>query len=99
MTKRLIDASELQKLVKEFRNEAPCATARKHVCDVILSILGDETQTPTVDAVEVVRCMDCKHCRINEFAEISGMGFCRLTESGVRQDDFCSYGERRCEDG
>ena len=49
---------------------------------------------PTVDAVEVVRCKDCRHfatpqgvpCCDNFF----GLGFPR--PSG---DDFCSYGERR----
>lgn len=48
---------------------------------------------PTVDAVEVVRCKDCKHW---ERDVIFKDGWCR----GERQyeDDFCSHGERR-EDG
>lgn len=42
---------------------------------------------PTADVVEVVRCKECKHfdhgiC-VHEFA-------CSL----IRDDDFCSYGER-----
>ena len=47
-----------------------------------------------VDAVEVVRCKDCKH--------FGGHGACHChaaDENGtpifVREDDFCSYGERR----
>ncbi|MBQ3215779.1 MAG: hypothetical protein IJB11_06660 [Oscillospiraceae bacterium] len=51
-------------------------------------------EQPTVDAVEVVRCKDCKHfvspqgvpCCDNFY----GLGF--PAHSG---DDFCSYGERR----
>ena len=46
---------------------------------------------PTVDAVEVVRCKDCKHWT---------MGYCNHFayydyEPTTNEDDFCSYGERR----
>lgn len=43
---------------------------------------------PTIDAVPVVRCKDCKHLlRDNE---------CPLRTWFVHvEDDFCSYGERR----
>lgn len=48
---------------------------------------------PTIDAVEVVRCGECKHMlaygRCMEFAD-----------DGIRPSatDFCSYGERRKND-
>ena len=42
---------------------------------------------PTVDAVEVVRCKDCKSWK---------NGDCYRQEL-TRPDDFCSYGERRKE--
>ena len=45
---------------------------------------------PTVDAVEVVRCKDCKYCSYN--------GLCNLFLSHsheMKPDDFCSYGERK----
>ena len=93
--RRLIDARKLQKLVKEFRNETPHATARKYVCNVILSILGDENQTPTVDAIEVIRCKDCKQWMY----ECDDIGLCVADVpdiDGVQRyaDDFCSYGEK-----
>ena len=48
---------------------------------------------PTVDAVEVVRCKDCKH-RADEWE--CGNYLCNLKMIGfVRANDFCSYGERR----
>ena len=46
---------------------------------------------PKVDAVEVVRCKDCKHWTMgycNNFA-------CYDYEPTTNEDDFCSYGERR----
>lgn len=47
---------------------------------------------PTIDAVPVVRCKDCKHFRFEEFS------ICIHPVKGLvcpDPDDFCSYGERR----
>ena len=41
-------------------------------------------QMPTVDAVPVVRCRDCRKFKTYG---------CRMVASGY--DDFCSYGERK----
>lgn len=53
-------------------------------------------QAPTVDAVEVVRCKDCKHKYYNEHTE---MYCCEQWADGfdtaVRDDEFCSRGERK----
>ena len=55
-------------------------------------------KAPTVDAVEVVRCKDCKHRVVgwNNGAYHCGNP-CYGMASGVelKDDDFCSYGERR----
>ncbi len=55
---------------------------------------------PTVDAVPVVRCKDCKYYRYGKhFTDIK---FCQrlpyyAAEGGLNtaDDDFCSYGERK----
>ena len=50
---------------------------------------------PTVDAVVVTRCKDCKHSR--ETADSRGL-FCSVWGRGwhwVQPDGFCNYGERR----
>ena len=53
-------------------------------------------EQPTVDAVEVVRCKDCKHRYYNEYNE---MYCCEHWSDGfdtvVCEDSFCSYGERK----
>ena len=59
-----------------------------------LSEVFDIADVPTVDAVEVVRCKDCKHYedhkrKIYENCVRDG----RFTP--MKPDDFCSYGERR----
>lgn len=52
-------------------------------------------KAPTVDAVEVVRCRDCKHYKPDEYE-------CGCDFAGglpyVKADDFCSCGERRNHD-
>lgn len=70
---RLIDADALSKLVGE-------------PIEVFLRRL-DLKLPPIVDAVEVVRCKDCKHYEDNR---------CSLLEYFFhKEDDFCSWGERR----
>ena len=49
------------------------------------------------DVVPVVRCKDCKHYEIGK----DYLSYCNHCDGGIadypRQDDFCSYGERRSE--
>ena len=51
---------------------------------------------PTVDAVEVVRCKDCKYLM---HSAIYKKHFCTniygLRDICISKNDFCSYGERR----
>lgn len=51
--------------------------------------------TPTVDAVVVTRCKDCKYAYINSFSASSGVALCTSSGQPMQQDDFCSYGERK----
>ena len=46
---------------------------------------------PKVDAVEVVRCKDCK-----DYLED---GYCFRLGVYMNEDDFCSYGEKMEDDG
>ena len=78
--KRLIDANAL---IAEYDRVhiGPPGGARK---------LMEDAQT--VDAVEVVRCVHCKHLGIKDFV----YGYCKNKMCGfVKPDDFCSYGERK----
>lgn len=58
---------------------------------------------PTIDAVPVVRCRECKHYR--EFHTKKHRQIMRLCyrmgkhdmEYPVKPDDFCSYGQRKIE--
>lgn len=57
--------------------------------------------TPTIDAVEVVRCENCKHCMIVDYytsddEKYVTMYHCKLYDNVLKNNnDFCNYGERR----
>ena len=75
---RLIDADELM-------DEANSDGAYGYVDAKQIS------EAPTVDAVPVVRCRECKHCDPENHHCDHHMG----TAAPLRRkpDDFCSYGE------
>ena len=55
-------------------------------------LASDIKNAPTVDAVPVVRCKDCKwlYDEIDEYCCRSHRGLVRICENS-----FCSYGERK----
>ena len=48
---------------------------------------------PTVDAVEVIRCQECKHCDPENHHCDHPMS--TAAPLSRKPDDFCSYGERK----
>ena len=48
---------------------------------------------PTIDAVPVVRCRECKHCDPENYHCDHPMGTAAPLKR--KPDDFCSYGERK----
>ena len=86
--KRLIDANALYDIV-----EGKCKTTYGYFLPIYRWFADKVANAPTVDAVEVVRCKDCKH-----WIRTENGGYCDNPDGllGVdKPDDFCSYGERR----
>lgn len=52
-------------------------------------------KSPTIDAVEVVRCKDCKHYSV--MGETTQFGFCKYRHAGTDETDYCSRAVRRKE--
>ena len=50
---------------------------------------------PTVDAVPVVRCKDCKECEERHTANYLPFLYCKLHEHSVSYNAFCCWAERR----
>ena len=89
--KRLIDANAYVDELKWLQEQVSSASAIE-----IQEYIDRTNRQPTVDAVEVVRCKDCKHCDPENRHCDHPMG---TTFSLPRKtDDYCSYGERKDND-
>lgn len=112
---RTIDADALKELLIKERDTIPLTKTDRYGFGVELpdphglSMRGGINkafccmeQTPTIDAVPVVRCGECKYWLCVE----DGFGDCtnrRLHLDGcadpsMKMDDFCSCGERRSDE-
>ena len=85
---RLIDANALEGNRQWFDCHA-CGDE----CEIDYVDWQDIEKTPTIDAVPVVRCKDCKRCTQGKSAITFGR-FCERFSVFVQTDDFCSFGER-----
>ena len=101
--KRLIDVEAIARKLK-YAHCSDCHIVRQIQCsacwvnDVLELLDGD-----SVDAVEVVRCKDCKHWKPsgsmagNTEYDLQPIGGCKWVNCCRKANDFCSYGERRTE--
>ena len=85
---RLIDADRSIEIV---RNHAIALSHAYHLTSYASRILHE---APTVDAVEVVRCRECKYRFKNNGHSKAG---CPIIDANIwmDDDDFCSHGERK----
>ena len=92
--KRLIDANDLR---TQFDDIPP-----------YIGLAGSLVQqyidkAPTVDAVEVVRCRDCKYWKPGDafggdsLEDMQRIGRCPNMRFARREKDFCCEGERRAD--
>ena len=79
-----------EKLIAEYDrvHVGPAGGARKLMVDA-----------PTADVVEVVRCKDCKYCKIHYPSKIINeeakkVYSCNVHWHSVRPDGYCNFGER-----
>lgn len=77
---RLIDADKL--LENKFKNDISWTAFEKLI-----------KRQPTVDAVEVVRCKDCKYWYDNKPGRI--LGKCAYIKQVTPEFTFCGYGKRK----
>ena len=82
---RLIDADRALEIVRRQGVAHPNAYHLTNYATLILR------EAPTVDAVEVVRCRECKY---HEDTHVTGFEHCCLYDLTMRHNDFCSYGKR-----
>ena len=91
---RMIDADAMKRVYQEVL----CS----HVACIDCSLFMDDkycrfetmlSEAPTINAIPVVRCRECKHCDPENYHCDHPMG---TAAPLIRKpDDFCSYGERK----
>ena len=92
---RLIDADALIPMMKYATTDKEIGVFPIRIgFDAIKRVIDD---APTVDAVEVVRCKDCKH------KYVSGNGttqyyVCDFMDAQYEDDGFCHHGESEVEE-
>ena len=96
---RLIDADRALEIVRDQGIAHPNAY---HITNYATLILRE---APTIDAVPVVRCMECKHHRDKNEQEqqylVEDVLICTSPDAtddcwnAVWPDHFCSYGKRK----
>lgn len=86
---RLIDAEEAYKVLTDYYHQR---TEIQH--DALKEAIE---RVPTVDAVEIVRCKDCKWYE-RKYPWNGNIYECSYLEAPMDDNDYCSWGERR-EDG
>ena len=94
--KRLIDANAL---LEKMQYRLPKNNAVAELINECVEISRKQVMiAPTVDAVEVVRCKDCKwydaDCEICVLHSEDGDTYDCGCDVNMKPDDFCSYGER-----
>ena len=85
---RLIDADRSIEIVRNQEIAHPHAYHLTNYATLILR------EAPTVDAVKVVRCRECKYRFKNNGHSRDG---CPIIDANIwmDDDDFCSHGERK----
>ena len=92
---RLIDANAL---LRHKRKMSGAEFGGEFWDEAVLA--SDIKSAPTVDAVEIVRCMDCKHYMPQKKSAHweNRANYCnRIVTIKTQPYDFCSYGERKNE--
>ena len=87
MEQRLIDANVLAKRMQYLIG--------MRVYDAF-DCLNEIDAAPTIDAVPVVRCKDCKWSGSNRVGNLCN---CAINMHLVKLNDYCSQGKRRADNG
>lgn len=89
---RLIDADALCMHLSDWQFGSMTDGKHNAEYEVINKVIDGIEQEPTVDAVQVVRCKDCKHYR--ELGRATGICAINDIEHRLFADWYCADGKR-----
>ena len=93
---RLIDADAVSNKLEEIASEPDYQHEGEDWMTGVIIAQTEVDFAPTIDAVPVVRCKDCKY---KNFDGIGGLWCGRHSMYIDDVEGFCSYGERKDGDG
>ena len=106
---KYIDVKELSIILDIMKNPDSEFATDDYIdgfSDGISVVIKELEIMPNEDVVKIVRCKDCKYAYINSFSQLSGVVVCKYLadkSDGIlytmQQGDYCSYGERRIDNG
>ena len=88
---RLIDADELY---QEAENRSEKMNGYFNELSRVITA-WDINHAPTIDAVQVVRCVDCDCFSKTIYPSGTIIGYCAFNKHPVMPEDYCSCGERK----
>ena len=88
---RLIDANKFIERCKQIIHEESDNPACISWAFAYDNMIDEINEQPTVDAVEVVRCKDCKYCN---YYSISDDFTCRYWDWPTKENGYCHIGEK-----
>ena len=88
---RLIDADRLKAEIMGWCvvTDDSFGTGRYHEREIVLQAIEE---SPTIDAVSVVRCKDCMH--YNTINCSKGFGWCENIDRGTGDNFYCANGKQ-----
>ncbi len=86
---RLIDAGKAIEQINKWLNQTRAIPLNTSYHFELLGCIED---CPTIDAVPVVRCKDCKH--YNTIGCSKGFGWCENIDRGTSDNFYCANGNQ-----
>lgn len=88
--KKYISAEAAAEKLRNYKIERDLMVSHNDTIDFAISVISAEV--PAADVVEVVRCKDCKEFQASHH-------WCGFLKIDIDPGEFCSYGERRADNG
>ena len=96
----MIDENKLMEEVRQWKRkvdkdcgEMPNVSYLTGYISALSVVEGMIAKQPTIDAVEVVRCGECKNA-----TKIGNLCCCNRTRMALNANHYCSFGERRSDE-
>lgn len=98
MAERLIDAGALDKVIEFYQAGYSPVESRGNafMFKALSAVRKMVADAPTIDAVAVTRCRECKFHNHKYCVDPDDL-YCLRKDCYMTRNDYCSYGERRSE--